>query len=179
MAKSMEYAKKFKSNVDKIANPKVQGVLQAYVHAPMILIAIVVITLQAISFNYIQKLEQVGCECAKDWKRDFIFWYLVVSIIYWVFMIVVMSFGDKWNLMTSTPLYVFKILFNLGTIAFVVITLMYVSYLKKEKCKCSESAGRLVLQIMPWYYVATWALTLLAVLLFIMFGYDLMQAIKH
>lgn len=179
MAKSVDYVKSFKSKVDGVANPKVQGVLQAYVHAPMILIAIVVITLQAISFNYIHKLEQVGCECAKGWKRDFIFWYLVVSIFYWIFMITVLAFGDSWGIMSTVPMFIFKILFNLGTIAFVIITLMYVSYLKKEKCKCSESSGRVVLQIMPWYYVATWALTLIGVLLAIMFGFDLMQAIKR
>lgn len=174
MAKN--YAKDLKSNVDKL-NSRVSRTVRNYVHAPMIVLAIVVLTFLAISFNYIRKLEETGCECSKDWKRDYIFWYLVASIFFWVLYIAVLAFGDDWGLMTSIPMIVFRTLFTIATIGFVVISLLYVHRLKEEKCKCSESAGRVVLQIVSWYHVVIWGFALLSLIMMALFGVDLMKSV--
>ena len=174
MAKN--YVKELRSNVDKL-NTRVSRTVRNYIHAPMIVLAIVVLTFLAISFNYIRKLEETGCECAKDWKRDYIFWYLIISIFFWVLYIVLLAFGDEWGIMTSLPMIVFRTLFILATIAFIVISLLYVHHLKVEKCKCSESSGRVVLQIVTWYHVVIWGFALLNLIMMALFGFDMMKTV--
>lgn len=170
----MELAKNIKSNVDRL-NAGVEKTVMTYVHAPMIVLALVVITFLAISFNYIRKLEETGCECSKDWKRDYIFWYLVIAITFWIINILVLALGDGWGVMSSVVMITFRVLFTLATVAFVVISLIYVNHLKTEKCKCSESAGRVVLQIVSWYHVVIWGFALLSLIMMALFSVDLMK----
>ena len=91
---------------------------------------------------YLFKLEQIGCKCALNWRRNFIIGFLFVAI----FAMVISKLPE--NLMMF-----FLATFSVLVIANVIIMLQYVHYLKKEKCKCSESQLRNIITIVAIIHI--------------------------
>lgn len=87
---------------------------------------------------YLFKLEKIGCACALDWRRSFIMGFLVLAII-----VMFVPLGKNPTKLTI----IFVTLFTLLAIGNAIITIQYVNYLKKEKCECSKSEARNVMQI--------------------------------
>ena len=132
-----------------------------------VIVAIVMlstIVLYAYMLNYIFKLETVGCECAKDWRRDYIQYYLLLLIVYVVVLLCVMTMGDM-RTMVMINLRITVIMFILG-VCFIVFTLQYVHRLKTIKCKCSEGTARDVLQIVATINAVILGITVLKMIAF-------------
>ena len=106
---------------------------------------VVSLVLYAFLLNYIFKLETMGCECAKGWRRDYIQYYLMLFVVFIVVQIGVLTM-DGIESLVGLNASLFGIMFVLG-ILFIVFTLQYVHKLKEIKCECSEGAGRLVLEV--------------------------------
>lgn len=103
------------------------------------LAAIITIILFVYLLMFLVKLERTGCECAKDWRRDYIIFYCVYVIV-----IAISQFFMQWS--NRMQLAVAPLTFAFG-IFFVVFTLQYVHRLKREKCSCSDEVGRVVLYL--------------------------------
>lgn len=87
---------------------------------------------------YLYRLEQTGCECAFDWKRNFVMAFMVLALLVMFF-----PFGKN---PTSAGI-VFMVVFTLTALANAAIMFQYVHKLKKEKCECSKSSILTVMQL--------------------------------
>jgi len=100
-------------------------------------------------FVYIRNLEKTGCECAIDWKSDFILVYICIFLPL-----------ACWNAFSPFS-YTVGAFIGILTLAFIVIVLLYIHDLKKKKCECSESHIRDVLEIVNYIQIGLLGLVLL------------------
>ena len=112
--------------------------------------------------NYLVRLERIGCKCAMDWRRTYMMVFLGLSVL---FAIVTMVSGAK------PPLPIAIVWPTLGFV-YVVCVLQYVHRLKKEKCACSESVFRDVMEVLAYLYVLLLAIS-------IVFIFMAMLNVKH
>lgn len=112
----------------------------------MVVMILVAIALQVSILMWIRKLERTGCECSKDWRRNYIAFYCVLGVVLGIVAIVGILTHNEWLLQAGSSV---KLI--LGFL-FVVFGLQYVSRLKKEKCECSEDLRREILFI--WNIIA-------------------------
>jgi len=104
---------------------------------------IINIILYFITFSWIVLLEKNKCECSKNWKRDFIKYYIMAMILF------IVSYGI-YEIMSANRIinnydFIFDFLRNLmliSEIGFVAIVFVYIRDLIKNRCKCSESPNR-------------------------------------
>lgn len=113
------------------------------------------VALQVGILNYLIRLERIGCACAMDWRRTYMIAFLIMSVLIAIFT---MASGTK------PPIALTMALPILG-LFYIVFVLQYVNRLKKEKCECSKSVFRNVMEIMAYLYVL---LMLLMIVLFAM-----------
>lgn len=109
-----------------------------------LLASLIAITIWSYIFLYIIKLEKIGCECALNWRRSFIKYYIIVIILTAILKIT--SLFDK------IP-FAIKLLLPFATVAFLIITYQYVNDLKKKKCECSRETARDVLEIVNYIQI--------------------------
>lgn len=95
---------------------------------------------------YLTKLEKIGCECALTWKRKFIMAYFFFALTINIVLLVIPGLGT--SLILSGLVVVFAF-------AFLIVTIQYVTELKRKKCECSEDFARTVL----FYYAIVSAIT--------------------
>lgn len=101
------------------------------------------------TYMYIDKLEKMGCACAEHPYRKFIKGYCIFAI---VFLAVTMflpaaAVAKALGPIGVSVLVISKVLYVITTIIFFVLALIYVRYLMKEKCKCSEDIRRDILYV--------------------------------
>lgn len=101
------------------------------------------------TYMYIDKLEKMGCICAEHPYRKFIKGYCIFAII---FLAVTMflpaeAVAKALGPMGVAVLTIAKIFYVFATIVFFILALIYVRYLVKEKCKCSEDIRRDILYV--------------------------------
>ena len=122
-----------------------------------ILIAVILVVIQTLIVHYLMRLEKIGCECAMDWRRSYIIFFFIVSILYAVsaFFISRESFPILQTLMT---------VFGLMNIVF---TMQYVHKLKKEKCECSASIYREVMFVVAIFNAVLYSMLLVIIIFFL------------
>jgi len=109
-------------------------------------VALVTLALNGIILLYLIKLEQIGCKCAYDWRRNYIIGYTAFYIIYCAIEIFIMAS----NSLESSLANQFKALrpyVLVANLLFAVFGIQYVHRLKREKCACSEQFGQQALYI--------------------------------
>jgi hypothetical protein len=118
-------------------------------HIVSAVISVLGIFLLGMTWMYLDKLEKIGCACAEHPYRKFIKNYTVFAI---VFLLLTMAFPPalaartlgtsvaKVYALVSIPYYI-------ATIVFFIMALVYVRYLMREKCKCSEDVRREILYV--------------------------------
>jgi hypothetical protein len=113
------------------------------------LLSIVGLILLVVSYTYIAKLEQIDCKCAEHPYRNFIKGYIIFAIIFLLLMMVFpASKAGKMFGMTGAFIYAtLAFLFTISSVVFFVYALMYVRYLMKAKCMCSEDGRRTALYV--------------------------------
>lgn len=131
----------------------------------MFFFAAIFVVLQTLIVNFLYKLESIGCQCAMDWRRQYIIFFLILSILYTLFAF----FFDPASLPLMQSIMVILGLVN------VVVTLQYVYRLKKEKCECSESIYRDVMTFIAIFNAIVYSL-LLSVIIF--FFYTMASYVK-
>jgi hypothetical protein len=101
--------------------------------------------------SFILKLEQTGCKCSKDWRRDYILFYCIYTIATLATQL----------LYPATMKYLAPVSMILGLL-FIIFTLQYVHELKEKKCLCSDNTGRFVLYLVAIIDAAVFAVAFLS-----------------
>lgn len=91
--------------------------------------------------TYVMRLENIGCDCSKDWKRDYIKYYLLVIIPIMIL-----------KLFVSLPVALASLTFVFG-LTFVFVVFAYIQELRKKKCECSEAPIRDILEIVNYIQI--------------------------
>lgn len=126
-------------------------------------LAVCFIVIQALIVNYLVRLESTGCECAMDWRRRYIIFFLILTIVY-AFMTFFLEPQDIPILQTS--------MLVMGILN-VIFTLQYVHMMKKQKCNCSESIYRDILSIVAIFNAFMYAFLFIMIIfmLYVMASY--------
>jgi len=128
--------------------------------------AVLYIVLYTYVFLYIRELEKTGCECSRDWKRDFIYIYICIIVP----IIIVRLFNIR------TPMLLNSVI-SILTISFIFIVFFYIHELKKKKCECSVSDTRKVLEIVNYIHLGLLGLVIIALIYAIFSGVDLFNVV--
>jgi len=129
------------------------------VNGTMIITAIAIfiaLFVQGSILFWLARLEKMGCECAMDWRRKFIMFYLC-------FLIVSMFARFVWASMFEIPM-VALIMFALAFVN-IGIVMQYIQKLKRDNCECSESLWKTVM----YYLTLINAIMIAIAILFAMF----------
>lgn len=124
----------------------------------MLVFGVIFIIIQSLIINYLVQLEKTGCECAMDWRRQFILFFLVLSIVYTITSFLI----DERSLPLLQTTMVIIGLLN------VIFTLQYVNKLKEKKCDCSQSVYRDIMMFIAIFNAIIYAL-MLTIIIYFMF----------
>lgn len=118
-------------------------------HVVSAVIGVLGIFLLAMTYTYIEKLEKTGCSCAEHPYKRFIKGYTVFAIAFLLLNMVFPPAAAARALGTTVgKIYgLISIPYYIATIVFFVFALVYVRYLMREKCKCSDDVRREVIYI--------------------------------
>lgn len=118
-------------------------------------LTLLMVGVQVLILHYLLRLERIGCQCALDWRRDYILFYLGLLV---VLSLVNLFFSPYVASMFQFSMFVLG-LFN------VAFTLQYVHRLKEEKCACSLSVYREVMYVLAVVNAFLYGLVFLFLLL--------------
>jgi hypothetical protein len=83
-------------------------------------------------------MEKIGCECAMNWRKDFIKYYIIFIVTYNIASVIYLIFIRD-NIQIAFGV---KLLILILDIFFIITTIMYITELKKQKCECSSNIIR-------------------------------------
>jgi hypothetical protein len=119
--------------------------------------------LSIVIIYYLKNLETIGCKCALNYKRDYIFYYTCVALAIGISSIL---FG------TFAPFQMFMMIilipYFIAGIVNLFMTISYIDEMKKINCNCSESIFRTLMYILAILNICILALTAL-IFIFIFF----------
>ena len=108
------------------------------------ILSILIFAIQILIINYLFQLEKKGCECAMDYKRNYILSYLVINSVF----IILHFFTDVFKYTSNNNLSSFLMsIYSVGGIVNISFIIQYVNILKAKKCKCSESIYREIMYL--------------------------------
>ena len=98
------------------------------------------VTLSSLIIYYLNNLKTIGCECALNFKRDYIMYYSMVNILFNVVSFgvpTILIYYIRYPILYSVPAVLFA-----AAIVNMVFIFQYVEEMKKINCECSESVYR-------------------------------------
>lgn len=124
-------------------------------HFMRIVTALIVVCIQVYFLNYILALERNGCTCALNYRRTYIQWYLIVSILWAIFGLVLSQNN-------SFFMVFLQVVMALASLVYFLFVWQYVTELKRNvDCKCSEATARTVMFVLSIVYFVVLVLSFL------------------
>jgi hypothetical protein len=114
-----------------------------------ILVNFVILVFLIIMYTYLNKLEQIGCECAQHPYRPIIKSFTIFAFVLIIgFSVITTNFiGEQFGDTAALLYSVLKIVFMTICIVYFYMVLVFTRYLVNEKCKCSDDIRREILTI--------------------------------
>lgn len=103
--------------------------------------AIISVLFNYMLYAYLERLDEIGCKCSNDVKKESIKAMIVVN---YILIFGVLMYG---KIPPSTA-----VLSSIMSLVFAVFTFTYLYRLKNDKCKCSDSMIR---DVYYYYYFIT------------------------
>ena len=100
-----------------------------------ILMMMITILLNLLILNYVYNLEKNNCECSKDWRRDFIKYFTIASVI-----IVLLHFLIK--KLPRAIVVPFSVLYSILGLVNIYALFTYSRNMINDSCQCSNSWER-------------------------------------
>ena len=96
---------------------------------------LIVILLNTLIINYVYTLEKNKCECSQGWKREYIKYFAIITII----LVVVNSIFRK---IPKSFLMPISTLYSIGGLINIYVLFSYSNSMIKNTCECSNSWER-------------------------------------
>lgn len=109
------------------------------------IISFIELVLFGIFFFYLREMRISKCECAQNWKRDF----LTFATGYIFLCQLALLFQPLLNIRYP----VLATVEGIVSIAFIVIAISYIQDLRKNKCQCSEGWERTTMEVYVYFMV--------------------------
>lgn len=103
-------------------------------------------------YAYVIRLETIGCECAKDWKRSYIKYYVLIMVPLMLLRLV--------GLLPKT----FLALTMFFTLFFIFVVYRYIHELREKKCECSKDKVRDVLEVVNYIQIGLLVFALVVII---------------
>ena len=114
-----------------------------------LLIILIVLLVNILIVNYVRKLERVTCDCSENWKRDYIKYYSLITVILTVLIALVPLFLQLTNIKYNITKFLahkavgtISFLYTLFGIVNVYALFTYSQLIVLSKCDCSNSWER-------------------------------------
>lgn len=104
---------------------------------------------------YLKQLETIGCKCALDFRRTYIYTYLILSILN-IFIVGILRYlaTSLKSRMIAIALFVWSFIMFFAGILYIIFSVQYIHRLRKEKCECSESVTRNVWEVVMYISIS-------------------------
>lgn len=112
--------------------------------------------------SYVYLLELNNCECSRDWRRDYIFYY---SIIYIFTVISFLLLPDIFYKNMGLAILL-KVMLALLLLVNIYCLYTYADKLEKIKCKCSKNFARNFMKIFSYFYVVVLVLVFMYLMIY-------------
>lgn len=129
---------------------------------PLYVISLIVVIIYIIILTYIFQMNSQLCQCASNWKKEFIRYYCFYAILKTVLIVFFYT-----SVYQKKVFNVYKYADILLFITFVIITVTYINELRKEKCLCSDNWKRKLTLVYAWIGVGMSGLLLVSATIFI------------
>jgi hypothetical protein len=108
---------------------------------------------------YLKHLEEIGCKCALNYKRDYILYFTVINLFFATMNVFAghTAIYRMVMLVVSLPLVI-------AGIVNIVYTIQFVNDVKENNCNCSESLFREIMFILAIVNASVWILFILIVI---------------
>ena len=113
---------------------------------------IINITIYVIILVYLFQMNSKLCQCSSSWKKEFIKFFCFYAILRSILSVIFFENLRK-ELFLRKSLIALVVVDALLFISFLIITLTYISQLKKEKCFCSKNWKREFTWVLSWIMV--------------------------
>lgn len=114
-----------------------------------ILIILIVLLINVLIVNYVRKLEKVSCECSDIWKRDYIKYYSLITVIITIVICLIPLFlqlaNIKYNvgkILSNKAVSLVSYLYTLFGIINIYALFTYSQTIVLSRCDCSQSWER-------------------------------------
>ena len=124
------------------------------------LVMLIVILINIIIFNFVYKLEKNKCPCSKGYKRDFIKYYSLLTILIGIIFII----GSLKNLSNSL-LQLLSIIYSILGLVNIYFLFTFSQEIVIKKCDCSKSWDQKFLYYYSMVVMSTYII-LITIILF-------------
>lgn len=126
---------------------------------PQYIFSAFIVALYIVFLVYLFKLEKVGCDCALNWRRNYMIAFMIFALSTNLVSIIVPSLKLS---------IVFVIISAVLSLMFLIVTIQYVKKLKKDKCDCSKDLTREIMFYYSWIMLVLFWLSV-AILLYVLY----------
>ncbi len=114
-----------------------------------LLIVLIVLLINILIVNYVRKLERITCDCSENWKRDYVKYYSLVTVVLTCLIVLVPLFlqltNIKYNIsnfLGNRLVVIISYLYTLFGILNVYSLFTYSQQIVLSRCDCSHSWER-------------------------------------
>jgi hypothetical protein len=126
---------------------------------PQYIFSAFIVALYIVFLIYLFKLEKIGCDCALNWRRNYMIVFMIFALSTNLVSIIVPSL--RLNV-------VFAVISATLSLMFLIVTIQYVQKLKSDKCECSKDATREIMFYYSWIMLILFWLSV-AILLYVLY----------
>lgn len=142
-----------------------------------LIVSLVFIALQIYILYYTFKLERIGCECARDFRRTYAQVYIILSFAVYVALGIMEALTDENNMkMMSMAKAIMNGVMFIAGIVYVVFVWQYISKLRRIKCACSTSLARDIWEVVNYIQAAVLILSVLILIIAMLYSASIYQS---
>ena len=126
---------------------------------PQYIFNAIIVALYIAFLVYLFKLEKVGCNCALNWKRNYMITFMIFALSTNLISIIIPSLRHN---------VVFVFISAVLSLMFLIVTIQYIRKLKNDKCDCSKNLTREIMFYYSWIMLVLFWFSI-AILLYVMY----------
>lgn len=130
-----------------------------------------VIALYIAFLVYLFKLEKIGCNCALNWRRNYMIVFMIFALSTNFLSLIVPSI--KFNVVLASISAILSLMF-------LIVSIQYVQKLKDDKCECSKDLTREIMYYYSWIMLVLFliSLTFVIYILYRLYSLDTKSQVK-